>query len=60
MFRECIFSINVNIDYLKATITDFVPVILTWLCIIITVSVDSYNTYNDYITHTMIKCLPFP
>ena len=37
-----------NINF-KATIPDSVPVILTWVCIIITVSVYSYNTYNDFL-----------
>ena len=32
---------------IKATIPDFVPVNLTWVCIIITVSVYSYDTYLD-------------
>ena len=31
----------------KATIPDFVPVILTWVYIIITVPVYSYNKYNE-------------
>ena len=31
---------------IKATILNFDPVILTWICIIITVSVYSYKTCN--------------
>ena len=34
-------------ETIKATIPDIVPVILTWVSIIITVSVYSYNIYNS-------------